>query len=410
MSATRTLVVLALVMAASQVWAECLPSGRSTFAAGLEALNRGDMKTAFARFEEVVKEQPDCAEARNNLAVVLFEMGAPDEADKQLRQAVELNPDYARARSNLRRVEGSFHGQTAHPEIETALTEAERATPSAVQTVAPTTGAAAAATPDVPSAAPQVPPNLVALEPQDATACLLDAAHKELCVYRRAQTGIVKDACYPILSTKVPTWPAWITASDQTAKRIRLVDDTHHRRLRVVPVGVEMDDSVQLLQRDFDKLTSKVRPWRSGWVVLGPGTPPVSATVAAQSAQQVGAALEHWRQAWEGKKLDAYTSFYGESFVPQPERDVARWRARKQSLFAQSGTIAVTITLPSVFVLGAGDSVMTVFEQSYRSGTVESRDLKALRWLRQGDRWLISVETTLAESVHPPRVHRRRGG
>lgn len=405
MNATRALVVLALVLTASRVLAECLPSGRSAFAAGLEALNRGDMKTAFARFEEIVKEQPDCAEARNNLAVVLFEMGSPEEADKQLRQAVELNPDYARARANLRRVEGSFHGQTAKPEIETALTEAERATPSAAPTAA-----VSAATPAAQPAAPQLPPNLVALEPQDATACVLDAAHKQLCVYRRAQAGIVQDACYPILSTKVPTWPAWITASDQTAKRIRLVDETHHRRLRVVPVGVEMDDSVQLLQRDFEKLSTKVQPWRTGWVVLVPGTSPVSAAVAAQSAQQVGAALEHWRQAWEGKKLDVYTSFYGDSFVPQPERDVARWRARKQSLFAQSGSVAVTISSPSLFVLGDGTSVMTVFEQSYRSGSVESRDLKALRWQRQGDRWLISVEATLAESAHPPRVRRRRGG
>ena len=421
MITTRTLFVL-MMLAASQVRAECLPSGRPTFAAGLEALSRGDLQTAFARFEELVKEQPDCTEARNNLAVVLFEMGLPEEADKQLRQAVELNPDYQRARFNLRKVEGSFHGQTAPPEIETAMTEEERATPSAAPTVVPTTARTvvppatashptpAPTTAAAQAAAPLVPPNLAALEPQGATACVLDAGRRQLCVYRRAQSGIVPDACYPILSVQVPAWPQWVTASDHTTKRIRLVDDPHHRRLRVVPEGVEMDDSVRVRQRDFDTLASKVTPWRSGWVVLGPGTPSLAAAAAAQAAQQVGDALEHWRQAWEGKKLDAYLSFYGPSFVPQPEGDVARWRARKQGLFAQSGAIAVGIASPSVFVLGDGSSVLTVFEQSYRSGAVESHDLKALRWQRQGERWLISVETTLAEKAHPPRAHRRRGG
>ena len=402
MRALRALIVILLL--ASQARAECLPSGRATFAEGLEALSRGDMHTAFARFEKLVQEQPDCAEARNNMAVVLFEMGLPEEADKQLRQAVELNPDYQRARSNLRRVEASFHGETTKPEIERAVPGEPTLVPTLPPTAAPT------APPATAGPATGVPPNLAALEPQGVTACVLDAAHKQLCVFRRAEAGIVQDACYPILTTQVSTWPQWVVASDLTAKRVRLVDDTHHRRLRVIPDNVAMDDSVQIRRQDFESLAKKVAPWRSGWVVLGRDAPAVSATTAAQSAQQVRDALERWRQAWEGKKLDAYTGCYGPSFVPQSEGDIAHWRARKRALFEQRGTITVRVTPPSVFVLGDGSSVITVFEQSYHAGALESRDLKALRWQRQGDRWMISVETTLAEKARPPRAHRRRGG
>ena len=416
MTARRTLIFLT-VLAASQVRAECLPAGRATFAAGLQALNSGDLDTARARFEELVNEQPNCMEARNNLAVVLFEMGRPEEADAQLRQAVELDPDYRRARSNLRRVEGSFQGKETTPEIETALTGEATAAPTDEPTPAPTIPLpsttprvpAAPPTPRVPSTA-AAPVNLAALEPLGASACVVDAAQKQLCVYRRAESGIVQDGCYPIIGTQVSAWPQWLVESDLTAQRVRLVDDTLHRKLRIIPDNVERDDSVRLRQSDYESLAKKITPWRTGFVVLAPNASVLSAAAATQAAQQVRAALERWRQGWEGKQLDVYTGFYGPSFVPQPERDVARWRSRQQALFERSGTIAVTLTPPSIFVLGDGSSVVTVFEQSYASGGAESRDVKALRWERRGDRWLINAETMLGGTGQPPQAHRRRGG
>jgi tetratricopeptide (TPR) repeat protein len=411
------LVLLALLTAvAAPVPAECLPSGRTTFAEGLAALGRGDLQTAFARFEKLVQEQPDCAEARNNLAVVLFEMGLHEEADKQLRQAVELNPDYQRARFNLRRVEKSFHGAAPKPEVETALTPEATvapqpsAAPAAAQPTLASLPTPAAPTPSAPPPVPGVPANLAALEPQGATACVLDAARKQLCVYRRTPTAIVEDGCSAILSTHVASWPPWVVASDLTSRRVRLVDDTHHRRLRVVPDGVQMDDSVTVRKQDFEALGKKVAPWRTGWLVLSHDVPAVSAAVAALSLAHVRDALERWRQAWEAKDLNAYAAFYAPSFVPQPEADVARWRARKQSLFERSSAISVAVAPPSVFVLDEGSTVVTVFEQSYRSGSYASHDLKALRWQRLGDRWLIAVETTLAETARPSRARRRHGG
>ena len=404
MHVNRTFVALA-VLVASQVQAECLPSGQATFAAGLEALNSGDLDTAHTRFEELVKEQPNCMEARNNLAVVLFEMGRPEEADAQLRQAVELNPDYRRARSNLRRVEGSFRGQATKPEIETALTGEGTAAPEAGPTLAATVSLPRT-TPRVTAALPSttaeptatVPVNLAALEPLGATACVVDPAQRQLCVYRRAESGIVRDGCYPIIGTQVSAWPQWVVERDLTAQRVRLVDETLRQRLQIIPNNAEMNDSVRVLQSDYESLAKKITPWHTGFVVLAPNAPAVSARAATQSAQQVREALERWRQAWEGKRFDAYTSFYASSFVPQPEQDLASWRSHKQALFEQSGTIAVKLTPPSIFVLGDDGSVITVFEQSSGSVGSESRDVKTLRWEHQGDRWLITADTILAEN------------
>src|SRR5215470_1436497 len=100
------------VLASARVGADCLPAGRSAFAAGLEALHRNDLPAAAKLFYQLVEEQPTCAEARNNLAVVFMEEGRGEEAAAQLREALQLKPDYPRARLNLQRVEALLAAPT----------------------------------------------------------------------------------------------------------------------------------------------------------------------------------------------------------------------------------------------------------------------------------------------------------
>ncbi len=416
MSAACTLVAVAL-LCASSAGAECLPSGRSTFAAGLEALGRGDLEEAHGRFDELVKAQPDCAEARNNLAVVLFEQGRFEEADAQLRRAVELNPDYQRARFNLRRVEaGSREQQRAKPDVETAIAGEVTLTPGVPSVQAPLPAPAAtplAQTPPVSPAAggPDVPGQLAVIEPDGMAACVIEPARRRICVFRRAGASIVVDACYPMTGMQVQSWPPWTATSDVTPKRIRLVDQRRQRRLRVVPESAPTDDSVRLGQHDFDELSAKVVPWRTSWVVVGAARESAaSAATAANAVEELRDTLERWRQAWERKQLDEYTGFYGSVFAPPPDGDVTRWRARKQALFKQAGTIAVRIAAPSVFLLGDGTSAVTTFEQTYRLSASESRDFKVLEWRRQGDRWMISAETVLAGESGQQPGRRKHGG
>jgi hypothetical protein len=371
--------------------AQCLPSGRAIFAAGLDALSRGDLPTAHARFDELVKAQPNCAEARNNLAVVLFEMGQVEEADAELRRAVELNPSYPRARANLRRVEAVFQGQKVKPEIEPVV-------PGAPPTPLGAT-AAGARTPPMSSETPRadaIPPNLFALEPDDATACTLAPTHKELCVYRKTRAGITRDACYAILAAQVPRWPQWTVLTDNSARRLRFSDSDGTARFRIVPPDVQTaDHHLRILQRDFDALAATLTLWRSACVVLT--EPPLAAPTARAAGTAVRQALERWRQAWEGRQFDPYIAAYGPRFVPQPERDLDVWRARKRKLLDDGGEITVQVVSPNIFVLEAGASVVTVFEQVYKSAPYTSRGFKALRWTRHDDRWSIDAETMLWE-------------
>jgi len=387
----RATIVCAVLLWASAVFAECTPEGRAAFTSGLDALNRGDLTAAASSFGELVKAQPDCAEARNNLAAVLVEQGHIEDAAEQLRQALTTKPDYARARLNLQRVEAMLAARTqetpaAQPTIEVSAepTVAVAAAP----TVAPTAATEHAA------AAPRA---IAALEPKGTNACVIDPQQNRICVYQRTEGSIDADACYVIAAARVRVWPEWLTASDLNPRRIRLVDENGVKRLKVVPAtGAAGKDEVRLAAADFEALSKKVRPWRTGCVVSSGEAQ--SQTLDAAGVAAVKDAIERWRQVWERKDLDAYTGMYSRSFEPQSDANVGRWRARKRRVFEEAGSVSIQFGPLSIFVLDQGRAAVATFEQSYRSNAITSRDFKALRWRREGDGWKITAETVLQES------------
>jgi tetratricopeptide (TPR) repeat protein len=368
------------------------PGAEEIFATGLEAIGRGDISAAEVAFNELIKLQPDSAEARNNLAVVLVEQGRIPEATALLRRALELRPDYDRARANLQRLQAPSAARAPAPEqarpildIAARIQEpksAETAPPAHVPPVQPE-----------PASAP-VPSAIVALEPLGATACVVEPANSRVCLYRRTADGIAADGCYGIAAAQIRAWPQWLVTGDVTPRRMRLVDETGQNRLTVLSEGASAGgDVVRLQQSDFDAVSSKVVSWHTSWVVLdGKGVAAGDSDIAAMRA-----ALERWRQTWEGKQLGEYVGTYSASFIPQSEADSAHWRAHKRSVFERSGSIAVQIAAPSVFFLNQGNTVFTSFEQSYRSAVTTSRDFKVLRWQREHGTWTIGAETVLEE-------------
>ena len=464
----RHVVAVVVLLGAAAVQAECRFTGRGTFTAGLEALSRGDLDTAATAFEALVREQPDCAEAHNNLAAVLVEQGHLADAAAELRQALRVQPDYQRARLNLTRVEALLAAQPppaapkATLEVEAAVVpppqpagaeattaEARVAEAHATQAQAEELRAAAAraaeaqaaeanaaaarathaqAEEDLRAAAaraaeaqaaeakaaearaaqtkadeaqraaaaaqPAKPAAIVTLAPEGATACVLNASQRRICVYRRRADAIVQDHCYPISRTQVDTWPHWLAASNITGQRMHLVDESGERRLKVASESYAFGgDVARLRDADFESLVGKVKQWRTPWLVDNDGARVATPT----DVTALQAALEGWRQAWEQKRFGDYTAFYGTAFVPQGERDLERWRSRKRALFEQGGTVSVEVTALSILLVDTGAGAVTSFEQAYRSGASTARSFKVLRWQRQGERWVISAETVLWE-------------
>lgn len=62
---------------------------------------RGAFDAARLELTKSLELKPDCAEAYNNLGLVLSELGRPDEAVLSYRRALELEPEFAEAVNNL---------------------------------------------------------------------------------------------------------------------------------------------------------------------------------------------------------------------------------------------------------------------------------------------------------------------
>jgi hypothetical protein len=379
---------LLMASCAATAAATCPPEGRAVFAAGLEALARGALSPAAARFDDLVQQQPGCVEAHNNLAVVEVEQGRLNEAAAELRAAMRLRPDYERARLNLRRVEALLAGRAQA--ARSALVPSPTVTPEpslvATMTPPPEPTPTAPATPNE-----AITAGIAALAPVGATACILDPARRRVCLYGRDPEGVSLRACYGSSGFDVATWRRWLVAGDTGGQRIRLLDEDAHRRLQIIPDGAKTTgDVVRLRQGDFDSLLAGVRPWRTACVLADSMAEVEPATVAA-----VRDALQAWRSAWEHRRFEDYLVHYSGRFAPQFDPDVADWRSRKRQLFARARSITVRIASPSIFFSDNGATAIMLFEQHYRSDTTTAQDVKALRWQREAGTWKITAETVL---------------
>jgi len=68
---------------------------------GLKYLSEGRLNLASVEFQAAISQNPDFAEALNNLGVVRGRQGRSEESERLLRQAVESDPHYAEAYVNL---------------------------------------------------------------------------------------------------------------------------------------------------------------------------------------------------------------------------------------------------------------------------------------------------------------------
>src|SRR5713101_1376369 len=71
------------------------------YAKGISALQQGDVASAQAAFESVVRMAPNSAEGHNSLGWVFLAQEQTDFAIRQFRAALRLKPDFAQAHINL---------------------------------------------------------------------------------------------------------------------------------------------------------------------------------------------------------------------------------------------------------------------------------------------------------------------
>lgn len=255
-----------------------------------------------------------------------------------------------------------------------------------------TTTTAANAEPEPQS--PPGPARLVSLQPDGAMSFVLQPKEKKACIYHSTGGAIVADQCFPILAARVQAWAPWLVARDLNAQRIRLVDDSGHKRLRIVPENHPLwTDTVRLPQSAFTALSEKVKPWGTVWLAIEGAEP----APTAQDAASLRQAVEGWRQAWEQSRFDDYAGFYSASFVPSSGGDASRWWDYKRSLFERSGSISVQLGATTMATGDTPEDAIVSFDQLYHSSLLTSRCFKVLHWRHESEGWKIRSETVLSE-------------
>ncbi|MFH1154984.1 MAG: L,D-transpeptidase family protein [Pseudomonadota bacterium] len=103
----------------------------------------------------------------------------------------------------------------------------------------------------------------------------------------------------------------------------------------------------------------------------------------------VMAMVEAWMKAWSSKAMEAYGSYYAQSFYSD-DMNKSQWLARKKMLAAKYHTI--TVTGDNYQVQEGPDKSVVTFSQDYRSNSFRATGIKTLELVREGGGWKIFRE------------------
>ena len=121
---------------------------------------------------------------------------------------------------------------------------------------------------------------------------------------------------------------------------------------------------------------------------------PVATAVApkadAAAVTTVTQRLQDWAAAWMSKDANRYLGFYAPEFAPA-RTTPSQWAANRRRMLSKPGPIEVK--LGQVQVSPEGETVVTRFDQTYRSNDFSDQTAKTLTWRLKGGNWVIVQES-----------------
>jgi tetratricopeptide (TPR) repeat protein len=128
-------------------------------------------------------------------------------------------------------------------------------------------------------------------------------------------------------------------------------------------------------------------------VVTAAATPSAATatTTASESAEaQISAAIRGWAEAWSGKDVLGYLSYYSTDFETPDKLTRADWEAQRKARIESPNSISVNVKISKISIVG--NEATAVFQQKYKSDRFSSDNTKTLKLVRAGDRWMIRSE------------------
>lgn len=158
------------------------------------------------------------------------------------------------------------------------------------------------------------------------------------------------------------------------------------------------DGCIALANPEIEELAGFLQPGITP-VVVAPRVEWLTPQVWRSEGEAFMRQLEDWRVAWERRDSGRYMAHYSSSFR-SGGMDFAAWSAHKRRVNAAKTWIKVSLAHLSVFRSpGAGNLMVTTFEQDYRSSNLAEKSVKRQYWISEGGRWKIAYEAPVGRPV-----------
>lgn len=116
------------------------------------------------------------------------------------------------------------------------------------------------------------------------------------------------------------------------------------------------------------------------------------AKLISRSRQDLTAAIDRWRQAWQSKNHKRYISFYSSTFS-DTKKNYRQWDKYKKRVNGAKRYIKLSFSDIGLYAYPGEDGlVMADFYQSYRSNNFNSKGWKRQLWKQERGEWKIIYE------------------
>lgn len=342
------------------------------FAQAVIAEKNGSNREAIEIYKGLTLSNPELLEPFNNLAIHYARTGDYKAAITTLEQAMQSNPSIATAYRNLT----AIYAQLASVAYRKALNSDTPLEPLELASLEKLDS--------LTSGSSQKPPILVASVQNYITESLGQNPSSEDDQPINEPADQTKEIS---AADSVESKPESETKSETKSEPER---ESAQQKVQAVvvesaPTAVEAPDP--------EEVEKAAKPIPEPAVIAAVTPTAEAKQVAEDIAAQKQALINHiksWAEAWSDRDVDRYLSHYSERFKPRDNLTLEEWKKQRYGRLRWREFIIVK---PSKYNISIEGSSATVdFSQYYKSERFEDTIQKTLKFVKEGDRWLITKE------------------
>ncbi|MGQ5522038.1 tetratricopeptide repeat protein [Chitinimonas sp. PSY-7] len=322
----------------------------------------GRTSEAIQTYTALTNDYPNLPEPYNNLAALYAQQGQLDKARTTLQKALQTNPTYATAHTNLADVYAKLAAQAYEKALQRDVVERSQSTP-ARQPVPASSSAKLVLVQDLLS--------------RNAAPSVSVAANSSPPVTKPPSSPPVKTPVQAQVSPPAPVSQPPAAVTQPVKPPIVVASATPPAKPVPTPVPPPPSKPVE---------KPPIKPVDKPTAIEKPADKPKEAT---DTEQQIHKSILAWADAWSDKRVSAYLASYAKNFKPSGQSR-ADWEQQRRDRI--NGAKKISVKLDKLRIKLDDDRATVRFVQRYTSDRLDSSTGKTLILEKNGSRWLIVEE------------------